>query len=84
MRQPCAVVSNSGTACRCAESRVGKILRYQSLATIRPQSRDNLSASSWPPGYARDGPSPSKPGGDAEDLSARIAAETPSRKGDRG
>src|SRR5215471_17775211 len=47
MRQPCAVVSNSGTACRCADNRVGKICRYQSLATIRRQSRDNLSASSW-------------------------------------
>jgi len=37
-RQPCAVVSNSGTACRSSDSRVGKIRRYQSLATIRRQS----------------------------------------------
>src|SRR5262249_17505474 len=32
-RQPCAVVSNSGIAARCGESRVAKIRRYQPLAT---------------------------------------------------
>jgi hypothetical protein len=41
-RQPCAVVSYSGTAWRLSDSRVGKICRYQSLARIRRQSRDNV------------------------------------------
>jgi hypothetical protein len=45
-RQPCAVVSNSAIAARCGDNRVGKIARYQSLATICRQSRDNLSARS--------------------------------------
>ena len=45
-RQPCAVVSNSGVACRCGESRVAKSCRYQPLATMCRQSRDNLSARS--------------------------------------
>src|SRR5438270_5590875 len=67
-RQPWAVVSNSGTAARCGERRVGKIPRYQSAATMCRQSRDNLSARSCPPGYARDGPIAVKPGGDAKDL----------------
>jgi hypothetical protein len=47
MRKPCTVVSNSGTAWRCGDSRVvGNSFRYQSLATMRRQSRDNLSARS--------------------------------------
>ena len=33
-RQPCALVSNSGIAARCGERGVGKIARYQPLATI--------------------------------------------------
>jgi hypothetical protein len=70
-REPCAVVSNSDIAWRSGDSGVGKIRRYQSLARIRRQPRDNLSASSWPPGYARDRLSPLKPGGDAEHLVAR-------------
>ena len=83
-RQPCAVVSNSGTPCRSDERRAGKSRWYQSLIRIRRQSRDNLSASSCPPGYACDGPSPLSPGGDAEDLRRRIMPETPGGKGDRG
>src|ERR1700745_1329617 len=51
---------------------------------MRRQSRDNLSARSCPPGRARDGPTPSKPGGDAEDLRARIMAQAPGRERDRG
>ena len=51
---------------------------------MRRQSRDHLSASSWPAGYASDGPSPFKPAGDAEDLGARIMPEDPGGKGDRG
>ena len=83
-RQPFAVVSNSDTACRCAERRVVKSCRYQALATICRQSRDNLSARPWPPGYAGDGPAPLKPGGGAQDLSARVVAEAPGRETDRG
>ncbi len=45
--KPRAVVSNSAIACLTAESRVGNSRRYQGLATMRRQSRDNLSASSW-------------------------------------
>ena len=39
-------VSNSGIAARCGDRRVGKTARYQSLATIRRQSRESLSARS--------------------------------------
>jgi hypothetical protein len=46
-RPPCAVVSNSGTACSCRVSRVGKSRWYLPLTTIRRQSRDNLSARSY-------------------------------------
>jgi hypothetical protein len=46
-RQPCAVVSNSATAWRCGDSRVGNSRCYQSLVMIRRQSRANLSARSW-------------------------------------
>jgi hypothetical protein len=82
-RQPWAVVSNSGTACRCGESRVGNRCRYQSLATMRRQSRESLSARSWPPGHACDRRSPLRPGGDTEDLSGGPVTEAPGRKGDR-
>jgi hypothetical protein len=46
IRQPWAVVSDSEAACRSGDSRVGKMRRYQWLAMIRRQLRDNLSASS--------------------------------------
>jgi hypothetical protein len=46
VREPCVVVSNSGTAWRCGDSRVEEIRRYQSLATTRRQSRESLSARS--------------------------------------
>ncbi len=55
MRPPRAVVSNSAIAWRVGASRVGNSQRYQGLRTMRRQSRDHLSASSWPPGYACDG-----------------------------
>jgi hypothetical protein len=45
-RQPWAVVSNSGAACRCGESRVENKRPYQSLAPMRRQSRESLSARS--------------------------------------
>ena len=57
IRQPCGVVSNSGTTGCLAERRVRNSRWYRSLARMRRQSRDNLSARSWPPGYARDRPS---------------------------
>jgi hypothetical protein len=42
-----AVVSNSGTAARCGDSRVaGNSFWYHSLVMMRRQSRDNLSARS--------------------------------------
>jgi len=43
-RQRCAVVSNSGIAARCGDSRVGKTARYQPLARMCRQSRESLSA----------------------------------------
>jgi len=81
-RQPCAVVSNSGIAAHCGDRRVGKICRYQSLATTRRQSRDHLSARSCPPELRSRLTIAVKPGGDAEDLRRRIMPETPGRKGD--
>ena len=67
------IIIIDGTACRWAESRVGKARWYHPLITMRRQSRASLSARSWPPGHASDQPSPSRPGGDAEDLRARVA-----------
>jgi len=46
-REPCAVILNSGTACRATGAGAP---RYQSLATTRRQSRDNLSAR-FPTGF---------------------------------
>jgi hypothetical protein len=53
---------------------------YHPLMTMRRQSRASLSARSWPPGYPSDRPSLLKPGGDAEDLRARLTPEAPRRK----
>jgi len=41
------VVSNSGIAARCGDRRVGKICRYQPLATIQLRDSSPKAASKW-------------------------------------
>jgi len=79
-RPPYAVVSNSGTACRRAERRVGRAVGGDDPPAVATICRRGPG----PPGYARDRPSPLKPEGDAQDLRARVVAQGPGRKDDRG
>ena len=77
-RQPCTVVSNSGTACRCAERRVGKIGWYQSLAMKRRQSRASLSGEIVYVADAEDLGAPLMPGhqaGNATEARSRLFSD---------